>query len=1009
MTIKKRKQNGHRNDLTLQWLTEKHGQEWETWRQLAEDWIAQEDSGVVTKIYSMVLFFDVYLTRNAPCAANLDTFFNDSQNGWNASFDEYKRIVLNKTKRSDNNSLTALLNRTVRFIDWVLDTHFREKNDNGVSVRLYANPFEKKWKVDGRTTDLTLQWLTKNHGQGWETWRQLAEEWMMLQEYSTGTKLRSLFLFFDGYLARIAPWTENLSTFFEGTQDGWQASTDEFKRIILENTKRSDNKSLVTMMNHVTTFIDWLLTTHFNEKNDHDYSIRPYVNPFEKQKVKGKNTEAVHNPLPYRYICDLRHILCPKTEGNFSDWTWAQGNAADGHIGGHWFEVDESLIDKTDLDCVWRSKEITRNDKRIIIHQLWSPVAAMVLFIKLHLPLRTYQVRMLDSGEADAMRYENGEWVKNAKHPFVITHHKKGVFRGFQDNATGLVSTGLYISTNKTADRNKDEFERGYEIPWQNEDVLYWLEKLRNWQEKYNPISKPTDCSTLEPKHTREKKSQAALSTMGHCCFLMRDASARKQEDRNKPIIETSIQTLWFKLLKQLEDNLLTSGNVLSDSTPLRLVHDYGAEYKGQKKKTEFPLHSLRVSLITCYIMDAKLPLPVVSKLLAGHSRILMTVYYTKLTPAVMKEKMTEADKLLEGKSKESVRTFLKDAEMRQIECKMAYNNGESVQAALVNRNPLGWENRHHGLCLAGGNTVRSDECKIVSGCWNGGELIKDSKDAYGRIYNSVPHGAENCVRCRWFITDARYLPALNAHLNFMSYKAHEAANLAVKLEGDIEGMEELKYEAEIKRKPFTKHNELQALQRRYEKQLVVADEYTKDWIATFNLIRRLIEIEQGRRESDSPNKFVAVGSKNDIKIGFMETKSELLHLSLLCDDAEVYPDMLDDIKKTPTIERRTQSLSRFMMRKGYMPQLLMLDKDQQLIAANAMMRQMALQANPTDRLNGYKQAADYLELGQFMQDSKLLDTGVMALEKQTQQSVEGVTVKTLRGKGAVGELPYAS
>ena len=56
------------------------------------------------------------------------------------------------------------------------------------------------------------------------------------------------------------------------------------------------------------------------------------------------------------------------------------------------------------------------------------------------------------------------------------------------------------------------------------------------------------------------------------------------------------------------------------------------------------------------------------------------------------------------------------------------------------------------------------------------------------------------------------------------------------------------------------------------------------------------------------------------------------------------------------------------------MPYLLMLDKDQQLIAANAMMRQMALQANPTDKLDGYKQVASYLDLGQFLQDSTLLD-----------------------------------
>lgn len=592
------------------------------------------------------------------------------------------------------------------------------------------------------------------------------------------------------------------------------------------------------------------------------------------------------------------------------------------------------------------------------------------------MPLRTYQVRILDSGEADTLRYENGCWIKNP-HAFALNHYSKGVFRQFKDNATGIESTGLYISTNKTADQNKDEFERGYEIPWQNEDVLYWLEKLRNWQEKYNPINRPTDCLTLKPKHTAGTKSKAYLSAMGHNCFLFREASAKDKDDRTKPIIESPITTLWYKLLHQLEAKLFTSGDTLSDGTALRLVHDYGEEKHLRKTKTEFPLHSLRVSLITCYVSDAKLPLPVVSKLLAGHSRIIMTLYYTKLTPAVMKDKMTEAESRINDKSKESIRLFLKDAEMRQIKCKMAYHDGQAIEAALVNRNPLGWEKRHHGLCLAGGNTVFSDECKSIAGRWNGGGLLKDSINPFGRTYSSVPHGPENCVRCRWFITDACYLPALNAHLNFMSYKAHEAANLAVKVEGDIDKMEERKYKAECDGKPFTQHNELQALQRRYEKQLVEADEYTKDWVATFNLIHRLIEIEQDRTKNDTTNKLVAVGSESDIKIGFMETDSELLQLALLCEDAEFYPDILDDVKKTPVIQNRTQHLSQIMLRKGFMPQLLMLDQEQQLIAANAMMRQMALQANPTDKLDGYKQVVNYLELGHFMKENKLLENGI--------------------------------
>ena len=865
---------------------------------------------------------------------------------------------------------------------------------------------QTKKKHDSRTTDLTLQWLVNNHGQEWETWRQLGEEWITNQDSGTDSKLESLCFFLDVYLAGFIPWTSDVVSLFIG-KNNWQASTNELKKVIFEKTNRSDNSSTTRLLNYITSFIDWVLDNHFSDKDDNDKNLRLYMNPFEKIKATGNHTETVHTPLPYRYICDLRHILCPKPRGHFSDWQWAQENSFDGHRGGDWFEVDESLIDKTDKDCVWRIKEVARNNKSITIHQIWSPVASMVLFIKLHLPLRTYQVRMLDSGEADTLRYENGNWVKNP-HNFALNRYSKGVFRQFKDNATGLESTGLYISTNKTADQNKDEFERGYEIPWQNEDVLYWLEKLRNWQERYNPIDKPLDCTSLTTRHTDRKTSHQYLSAMGHSCFLFRDPASKNKSDRSKPIPKEQIQKLWYKLLKKLEINLLASGCALSNGSPLKLVHDYGNHYKkSNKKKTEFPLHSLRVSLITCYIMDAKLPLSVVSKLLAGHSRIIMTVYYTKLTPAVMKDKMTEADKLLDDKSQESVRTFLKDAEMRQIECKMAYNDGQSIEMALVNRNPIGWENRHHGLCLAGGNTVRSDECATVAGCWNGGELVA-TRGTASDVYSSVSHGSENCVRCRWFITDARYLPALNAHLNFMSYKSHEAANLAVKLEGEIEVMDDLKYEAEYEGKPFTKHNELQALHRRYEKQLVEADEYTKDWIATFGLIRRIIEIEQGRTESDTANKLVAVGSENDIKVGFMETESELLQLALLCEDAEFYPDMLDDVKKTPTIERRTQSLSRFMMRKGYMPQLLMLDKDQQLIAANAMMRQMALQANPTDKLDGYKQVANYLELAQFMADSKLLETGIHALENSINAPVNGISIKSLTSNVVKGDFSNA-
>ncbi|MEZ9706669.1 VPA1269 family protein, partial [Vibrio breoganii] len=76
---------------------------------------------------------------------------------------------------------------------------------------------------------------------------------------------------------------------------------------------------------------------------------------------------------PYRYIQDLRQILCPlpdKTElavikqnlkesetllpayhyRHFKHWTWAQQQTGQGRLGGDWFEVEPELIDKSDPD-----------------------------------------------------------------------------------------------------------------------------------------------------------------------------------------------------------------------------------------------------------------------------------------------------------------------------------------------------------------------------------------------------------------------------------------------------------------------------------------------------------------------------------------------------------------------------------------------------------------------------------------------------------------------------------
>lgn len=854
-------------------------------------------------------------------------------------------------------------------------------------------------KNNGRSVDLRLSWLTRSHGEDWLQWQQYAAEWMATQEASVDLKLNALRHFFVTYLARRVSYARDVTALFKGDA-GHRVSSREFVEVMRAAGMYSQN-SQAKAVNSVSTFIDYVIAQHYSAEDDHGVARPIVLNPFERIARQASTQETVRNPLPYRYIQQLRQILCPYAPGSgqaeseedatrsapwanrhFRDWSWAHDNVLYA-----WFEVDPDIIDRNDPDCVWRTKEIRRGSKQITIYHMWSPMTAMALFVKLHLPLRTYQVRFLDSGEADTWRYEDGRWVANT-HPFGYGSKKrpyaKGVFRRTYDAMTETYATALYVSTNKTADQNKDEVDHGYTIPWQHEELLYWLEKLRNWQEKYNPITTPVFASTLEPKHTRHVKSTAALKAMGESCFLFRDASAKSAEDRTKPIYDGPIQLSWYRLLTQLEQNLAATGHTLSDGTALKLVEGYPDDTpQERKKKTLFPLHSLRVSLITAYTMDTALPLPVVSKLLAGHTRLLMTIYYNKITPSVMAEKMEEAHAALDDKAQASLRTFLKDAELSQIQARTACNSEESVKAAISNRNPIGWEHRAAGLCLVGGNTVRSDELSTLGGCWNGGELVA-TRGTAPSIYAPVPHGPENCIRCRWFITDASYLPALNSQFNQISYKAHQAASLAVEIEGELEALKDELFFAEEQGAPFTKHDELQVLERRYEKQKVEADEYAKDYIACFNLIQRLMDIENQRDEADEGQKLVAVGSREDLAVSmrFIETDSELLHLSLLCEDAEFYPDLQDDLRKTPVIEKRSRQINRMMMQKGYQPVLMEMDERAQLIAANVLVRKMAMIAHPSDKLEGYRIAANYIEAQEYLVDDRLLEAGIEQMSK---------------------------
>lgn len=257
----------------------------------------------------------------------------------------------------------------------------------------------RKEKRLTRDMDITLNWVKCEYPQ-LNAWRDLAVEWLKGENRGLSHKLHALVIFFERYLIR-----QNLSL---DPAELLARSTylPDFYRISCP-----DSPDGVKYNNHIHSFLHFVLLREFSEISDDGKPVVSPVfhNPVPRMSKSGlpKREESVHSPLPYGYIDELRHILAAGPY--FRDWKWAQGalgmgSGQSGSFAPDWFEVPETLIDLNDPDCVWRERRV----KKRTYLEMWSPVRWVALLTKLILPLRTFQVRMLDSGEADTWRYATG-------------------------------------------------------------------------------------------------------------------------------------------------------------------------------------------------------------------------------------------------------------------------------------------------------------------------------------------------------------------------------------------------------------------------------------------------------------------------------------------------------------------------------------------------------------------------------------------------------------------------
>lgn len=799
-----------------------------------------------------------------------------------------------------------------------------EENLRLEQLKERATKREIELRLHGTSTNESFEWILE-YDSDLQQWREYAEEWIKTVIRAKDKAMSALTSFFKKY---VVPYniTRSVQEFISIEYD-----TPDFYEIIYE--ERGSQRHALNEAKKVVDFIDWVIKEKFSVEDDLGNKLTPaeFQNPLTKHlpySVKSsQRNESDKNVLPYRYIKDLRNIICPPNATCFKDLKFAQNAGNSSRAGGDWFIVDKSVIDKNDPDCVYRVRQASvyeQKNKGLSdeVYEMWFPGSAVALFTKLLLPLRTYQVRMLDSGEMDTYKYVQpmrnvaGEWIKNDSHLSQGTERnpfERGVLRKFKDQTTQLEMTGFFINTNKTADINKEESDKGYDIPWQYEEAQYWLAKLRDWQMKYNPISQPAKWTEMTKKHLGYAKDVRVLKQMGKATFLFRNPTSIGEE--HLPITVNGLDIIWYKTLKKLEEQLKENASS-EEERMFKFVR------QDSDRTTYYPLHSLRVSLITAYALEGGVPMPILSKAIAGHARLIMTLYYTKAGISYVTDTMSQAEKNILENDKEAFNRFIRDAKYEQLETSVAANDPIAYQAVI-------------NAQKSGASIVISDKGVCPKGCFgcdSGGTYVNDDTDKI--TYGAVPGFPEqNCVRCRWFVTGPAFLPGLVHHFNTIGYNMGETGKRVIKYQHYIELLENEKYECELNRTIFTKHHELLKYEQLYAQEIQKNDKLANDYNATLRLIDKSMKII--KETSSDGIQLVTVGSISDVGISINNVEHELEQLQIICNGAELFPET--DASKA--ILQRSQIIDLTFKNNNKMPVMFSLTEEEQLIAGNQFMR----------------------------------------------------------------------
>tara|TARA_R110001592_G_scaffold319321_1_gene596866 strand:- start:16160 stop:19399 length:3240 start_codon:yes stop_codon:yes gene_type:complete len=688
-------------------------------------------------------------------------------------------------------------------------------------------------------------------------------------------------------------------------------------------------------------FLDWVMDEYCSDEDDEGVltPLPDYRNPL-KTILKGlldqlptaRPSESVKPVLPMNVILRGRTHLIPSEAKTLKDLYKLHPFYDD-----CWVQIDPSLIDPSDPNCIYREVAIYRKGK---VTQIWSPVKLIALYTLLNMPLRGQQILWLDSGEGDEYipiwQDNKIQWIKNTN-KLATNKRQQGFIKKGSDD-----SYDSYITTNKTGRKIG-----GYSVPWMPESVAYWIIQLRDWQSKYNPLIELTPWTKVK---LRQKTNKKILKARGKQAFLFRDPASMACKDKVSPMFTT---TAFTRSLPALLFNIQQPSEDLAQP-----VNGSSAQYK-----SKFSPHSLRVSLITAYIVDGGAPIHVISKLV-GHASLVMTIYYTKVGHLKMQQALGDAEKKAAEQNVDRIQDLILQKRLDEAKSELIATDRGVFDSLGADWPSAAYQVTSLGICPMGG-----------AGCNEGGELLVERTNEM--TYSPVAAGylgTRNCPRCRFFITGPAFLGGLQAIANEVMLEINVLRAEYHELEQEMQSLEDERYDIESSGYPFKNGNKLKKVTASYEEKAKKLDVLLCDFQNLYRLISQSIELLN--KEDSGKNQLIVSDQYVEIGMQLSEQQSDFRLLAEVCSNSEIYTSS----SASRALPLLSQMLDKLADTNGIAPSMFRLTEKQQLKAANQIVSLIMQRAdndwNLADRLiNGSIMLEDLEQNSQLSQLHKEIES----------------------------------